>query len=77
MERHLLSPHQLRVHSEDCYSYPPDVIHIAMLEAESTMDIMVQNAVTDKTESLIELTLFGNAFALVAIIFNYTLAYNF
>lgn len=60
IERHILSAFQLQVHHPCPFTYEPHVISTAMLEAESTIDIALYNPEIGKTESIVELVLFGN-----------------
>ncbi|XP_017770911.1 PREDICTED: death-associated protein kinase 1-like isoform X2 [Nicrophorus vespilloides] len=60
VERHVLSPQQLRIHDPETYAYEPQVLAAAMLEAESTLDVTIHNAYTDKQESIIQLVLFDD-----------------
>lgn len=59
LEKHVLSPFQLRVHSPEPYSYESDLILTAILEAESTMDVVLYNPEVDRMETLLQLVLFG------------------
>lgn len=60
IERHVLSAQQLRIHSDVTHCYPSDVLFTAMLESESTLDVTLCNAITEKQESLVQLILFGS-----------------
>lgn len=59
IERHILSSHQLRVHHLDPYSYDPQIVMSAMLDAESTLDVTLYNQEVERQESLVQLVLFG------------------
>lgn len=61
IERHILSSFQLKIHSPIPYCYESHVISAAMLEAESTLDVLLYNPEIDKTETIIALLLFGNS----------------
>lgn len=41
------------------FCYEPHVISAAMLEAESTLDVLLYNPEVDRTETIIELLLFS------------------
>lgn len=60
IERHILSSLQLKIHSPVPFCYEPHVISAAMLEAESTLDVSLYNPDIDRTETIIELLLFGD-----------------
>lgn len=60
IERHVLSPQQLRIHCTEPYCYPPNVIAEALLDAESTLDVTLNNPETGKQETILQLLLFGN-----------------
>ncbi|XP_060523349.1 death-associated protein kinase 1-like [Cylas formicarius] len=59
-ELHLLSPEELKIHSDDPYCYPPQVFASAMLEAESTLDVVLYNENLDSYESVVEIVMFGD-----------------
>lgn len=59
VERHILSPHQLKIHNPDPFCYPPQDIIAAMLDAESTLDVALHNPDTDRLETIVQLVLFG------------------
>lgn len=61
-ERHILSPFQLKIHSPIPFCYESHVISAAMLEAESTLDVLLYNPEVDKTETIIELLLFSTLY---------------
>lgn len=60
IERHVLSAHQLRVHCIEPYCYEPSAITIAALNSESTLDVTLRNADSDRLESLVQLVLFDD-----------------
>ncbi|KAK9739260.1 Ankyrin repeats (3 copies) [Popillia japonica] len=60
IERHILSSHQLRVHHLDPYSYDPQIVMSAMLDAESTLDVTLYNQEVERQESLVQLVLFDD-----------------
>lgn len=60
IERHILSPLQLRVHVTEPYCYPPYVVTTAMLEAESTTDVNLHNPDLNKHEAIAQLVLFDD-----------------
>ncbi|XP_044252552.1 death-associated protein kinase 1-like isoform X2 [Tribolium madens] len=58
VERHVLSPLELKRHSEGPFCYPPDVVTTAMLEAESTQDVTLYNPNLDAQETIAQLIMF-------------------
>ncbi|XP_044740300.1 death-associated protein kinase 1-like isoform X2 [Chrysoperla carnea] len=59
IERHVLSTDQLKSHSTEIHCWPPDVINAAILEAESCEDVTLTNPITEKSESIVDLVMFG------------------
>lgn len=59
LERHVLSPLQLRLHYTEPYTYEPNVIAEALLNAESTLDVSLNNPETGKQETIQQILLFG------------------
>lgn len=59
IERFVMSAHQLRVHCAEPYCYPPNVIAEALLDAESTLDVLFTNPESGKQETVVQLLLFG------------------
>ncbi|KAK9888307.1 hypothetical protein WA026_000568 [Henosepilachna vigintioctopunctata] len=60
LERHILSPEDLRMHSKDPFLYNPHIINSAMLEAESTSDVIFYNSNIGQYESVVQLVMFGD-----------------
>ncbi|KAI4457163.1 ankyrin repeats (3 copies) [Holotrichia oblita] len=60
IERHILSSHQLRVHHLEPYSYDPQIVMSAMLDAESTLDVTLYNQEVERQESIVQLVLFDD-----------------
>lgn len=77
VERHILSPQQLRIHNPEPYCYSPEILMSAMLEAESTLDVMLLNGDTEKQESIMQLVLFGNKYYYFKLLKKYNVAVYF
>ncbi|XP_063915757.1 death-associated protein kinase dapk-1-like [Zophobas morio] len=58
VEKHILSPFELKNHSGAPFCYQPDVITAAMLEAESTLDIALYNPNIDGQETIVQMIMF-------------------
>ncbi|XP_068914792.1 death-associated protein kinase 1-like isoform X2 [Tenebrio molitor] len=61
VEKHILSPLELKRHSEESFCYQPDVITSAMLEAESTLDVALYNPTVDAQETIVQLIMFDDS----------------
>lgn len=59
VEKHILSPYELRVHSLEPFCYEPQYITSAMLEAESTLDLTLLNQNVNILETIVQLIMFG------------------
>lgn len=64
IEKHVLSPFELKKHSEP-FCYSPDVVTTAMLEAESTVDVALYNSNLDIHETIIQLIMFSELSSLL------------
>ncbi|EFA08636.2 death-associated protein kinase 1 isoform X2 [Tribolium castaneum] len=60
IEKHVLSPLELKRHSEGPFCYPSDIITTAMLEAESTLDVALYNPNVDAQETIAQLIMFSD-----------------
>lgn len=60
-ERHILSAHDLKHHLTNPYCFPPNIVTSVMLEAESTLDVILFNQNSNKYETIIDLIMFGDA----------------
>jgi len=59
METHVLSPEDLRRCNDDPYCYTPHIVTTAIMESESTLDVVVYNANSDIQETIVQLIMFG------------------
>lgn len=58
-ETHILSPEELRLYSDDPYCYSPQMVTSAIMEAESTLDVIMYNPNTNSHETISQMIMFG------------------
>ncbi|CAG9773909.1 unnamed protein product [Ceutorhynchus assimilis] len=59
-ETHILSPEELRLYSENPHCYSPQIITTAIMEAESTLDVILYNPNTNSHETISQIVMFDD-----------------
>ncbi|XP_066151659.1 death-associated protein kinase dapk-1-like isoform X1 [Euwallacea fornicatus] len=60
IETHIISPEELRLYSEDPYCYNPQIVTTAIMDSESTLDILLYNPSTTEHETISQMIMFDD-----------------
>ncbi|KAL1488880.1 hypothetical protein ABEB36_014673 [Hypothenemus hampei] len=60
IETHILSPEELKLYADDPFCYSPQLVTTAIMEAESTLDIILYNPNTHSHETISQMIMFDD-----------------
>ncbi|XP_076253957.1 death-associated protein kinase dapk-1-like [Rhynchophorus ferrugineus] len=60
LETHILSPEELRLYTDEPYCYPPQIVTAAIMDAESTLDVLLYNPNISSHETISQLVMFDD-----------------